>query len=240
MVLLNDVQRTVVVQQIQYIALCDATTSSRVFRNCGRTFSKCSTTVGGQCPFRDAEAFSHHLRIKLMDSPESFVKSQIACVVKNVLCELRHGRKPRSTSSHLHCLLFWCFWNIFSFLLLTFNMEKHSLFFEKNGNTTSPFFYGQKIFVCALSSFKSLLWILISVIQKTEQICTLLFSFNFCNIFLKKCLSTFFTTSLHILEKNLMFYFALLKTLSVDPQSKKKPLVFFLERSSSCVIFLDC
>ena len=93
-VLVKDVQRTVVVQQIQYIALCDATTSSRVFRNCGRISPKCSTTVGGQCPFRDAEAFSHHFRIKLMDSPESLVKSQIACVVENVLCELRFGRKP--------------------------------------------------------------------------------------------------------------------------------------------------
>ena len=38
--------------------------------------------------------------------PESLVKSQIARVVKIVLCELRLERKPRSMSSRIHYLLF--------------------------------------------------------------------------------------------------------------------------------------
>ena len=57
------------------------------------------------------------------------------------------------------------FWNIFSFLLLTFNTKKNSLFFEKNGNTTSPF-YGQKIFVCALCCANPFLGFSFSVISK--------------------------------------------------------------------------
>ena len=93
--LLKDVQRTVVVPQIQYIALCDATTSSRVFRNCERISSKCSYNDGWSMSLSWCRGFFPTiLRIKLMDSPESLVKSQIACVVKNVLCELRFGRKP--------------------------------------------------------------------------------------------------------------------------------------------------
>ena len=56
------------------------------------------------CPCRDAEAFSHHSKEK-KTHPESFVKNQIARVVKIVLCELRSGRKPRSLSSLLRYLL---------------------------------------------------------------------------------------------------------------------------------------
>ena len=123
-----------------------------------------------------------------MDSPESFVKSQIAWVVKIVLCGLRHGRKPRSMSSLLHCLCFSffvtsfltiiCFFqSIFSFLSSTFNKEKHSLFFEKNGNTTSPFLWSKNLCLCSLFvQFKSLHWILIFFdFKKQNKICTLHF-----------------------------------------------------------------
>ena len=37
---------------------------------------------------------------------ESFVKNQIACLARIVLCEHRLGRKPRSMSSLPHCILF--------------------------------------------------------------------------------------------------------------------------------------
>ena len=94
----------IVVLEIWYIAVCDATTCS--------LNSECSETVEddlqnavqrwcGQCPCRDALAFSHQKRRSLSTS-ENFVKNQIACVVKMVLC----GRKRRSTSSHLHYLPF--------------------------------------------------------------------------------------------------------------------------------------
>ena len=98
-------KKTVVVPQIQYIAVCDATTCS--------LNSECSETLeddlqnavqrwSGQCPCSDAVAFSHQKRWNLSPS-ESFVKNLIACVVKKmVLC----GRKHRSMSSHLHYLLF--------------------------------------------------------------------------------------------------------------------------------------
>ena len=104
MVLLMCRKKTVVVPQIQYIAVCDATTCS--------LNSECLETLEddlqnavqrwcGQCPCSDALAFSHRKRGNLSPS-ESFVKNLIACVVKMVLC----GRKPRSMSSHLHYLLF--------------------------------------------------------------------------------------------------------------------------------------
>ena len=95
---------------IQYIAVCHGKTNSRNL--------ECSETVeadlqnavqrwSGQCLSRNAEAFSHHSKEKTWwNHPESVVKSQIACAVKTLLCGLRHGRKPRSMSSHLHYLLF--------------------------------------------------------------------------------------------------------------------------------------
>ena len=97
-------KKTVVVPQIQYIAVCDATTYS--------LNSECSETLEddlqnavqrwcGQCPCSDALASSHQKKGNLSPS-KSFVKNLIACVVKIVLC----GRKPRSKSSHLHYLLF--------------------------------------------------------------------------------------------------------------------------------------
>ena len=83
-------KKTVVVPQIQYIAVCDATTCS--------LNSECSETVEddlqnavqrwcGQCPCRDALAFSHQ-KMGSLSTSESFVKSQIACSVRIVLCEL--------------------------------------------------------------------------------------------------------------------------------------------------------
>ena len=104
MVLLMYRKKTVVVPQIQYIAVCDATTCS--------LNSECSETLeddlqnavqrwSGQCPCSDAVAFSHQKRWNLSPS-ENFVKNLIACVVKMVLC----GRTYRSMSSHLHYLLF--------------------------------------------------------------------------------------------------------------------------------------
>ena len=90
--------------QKKTVVVCDATACS--------LNSECSETVEddlqnavqrwcGQCPCSDALAFSHQKRGSLSPS-ESFVKNQIACVVKMVLC----GRKHRSTSSHLHYLPF--------------------------------------------------------------------------------------------------------------------------------------
>ena len=103
--------------------------------------------------------------------PESVVKNQIACVVKIVLCRLRHGRKPRSMSSLLHCLLFFFFVTSFLTIILFseylfisivyFSTKRNTLFSLTRMGTQHLLFYGQKIFVCALCLFKSLLWVLI-------------------------------------------------------------------------------
>ena len=45
MVLLNDVQKIVVVPQIQYIAVCDATTSSPKLQMCSETVDICSKSM---------------------------------------------------------------------------------------------------------------------------------------------------------------------------------------------------
>ena len=87
----------------------------RVFRNCGRS-AKRNTTDG----VVNVPVVMHWLffTIKNWLSPsENFVKSQIACSVRIVLCELRLGWWSRSMSSHLHYLLFsftFFFCNIFS------------------------------------------------------------------------------------------------------------------------------
>ena len=44
-VLLNDVQKIVVVPQIQYIAVCDATTSSPKLQECSETLDICSKSM---------------------------------------------------------------------------------------------------------------------------------------------------------------------------------------------------
>ena len=93
--------------------------------------------------------------------------------------------------------------SIFSFLSSTFNKEKHSLFFEKNGNTTYTFFYGQKIFVCALGLCKSLLFVLIFFDFKNRTDFDTPFKrVLFCNLcwekprasLLKICCSSWFTS----------------------------------------------
>ena len=79
---------------------------------------------------------------------ESFVKNQIACLVRTVLCERRLGRM----SSLLHYLLFsftFFFCNVFSVIsaftgffhiFCPFSVQRNVLFFlNKLENTTSPF-----------------------------------------------------------------------------------------------------
>ena len=110
-VLLKEVQKNVVVQQIQYIAVCHGKTKFpqfTVFRNCGSWPAKCSTTMEWSMPLSWCRSFFPPFNKKKTwwNQPESFVKSHIACVVKTVLCGLRPGRKPRSMSSHLHHVLF--------------------------------------------------------------------------------------------------------------------------------------
>ena len=117
---LKVVQELVVVLQIQCMAVCDGKTRS-LSLECSETVEIPQTATqrkGGQCPCRGAKAFSHHSKKKnaWLSPPGSRVKSQIACVVKIVLCELRLERKPRSMSCNLHHLLFsfQFFCNIFS------------------------------------------------------------------------------------------------------------------------------
>ena len=84
MVLLDDVQKIVVLPQIQYIAVCHGKTNSLNL--------ECSETVeddlqnavqrwSGQCPCRDAEAFSHLSTKKKLDGINSFLDVlEIPCV----------------------------------------------------------------------------------------------------------------------------------------------------------------
>ena len=67
MVLLNDVQKIVVVPQIQYIAVCDATTSSPKLQMCSETVDICSKSMewlmflswcrGSFTPFKTIKTF---------------------------------------------------------------------------------------------------------------------------------------------------------------------------------------
>ena len=61
----KDVQKTVVVPQIQYIAVCDITTSSPILQ-CSETVDGLQNAINrwcGQCPCRDALAFFDHKKI---------------------------------------------------------------------------------------------------------------------------------------------------------------------------------
>ena len=93
----NDVQKTVVVPQIQYIAVCDAKTSSHnlVCSETVEVLQNAENRNGGRCPCRDALALSPPFNTKkrCLSPSESFVKNQVACVVRIVLCEIRVGRK---------------------------------------------------------------------------------------------------------------------------------------------------
>ena len=109
-VLVKVVQELVVVPQIQCIAVYDGKTRS-INLQCSETVEVPQTAIqrkGGQCPCRGAQAFSHHSKKKeaRLSPPGSRVKSQIACVVKIVLWELRLERKHRSMSCHVYYLLF--------------------------------------------------------------------------------------------------------------------------------------
>ena len=110
-----------------HCCVCDATTSSPNLEFSETVEDDLQNAVQrwcGQCPCRDAEAFSHQSWFSL---PESFVKSHVACGGKIVVCELRFGHKPRSMSSHLHYLLFSCiFCDIFS------EKKSRSRFFTKS------------------------------------------------------------------------------------------------------------
>ena len=72
---------------------------------------------------------------------KSFVKNQIACLARIVLCERRLGRKPRSISSLLHDLLFslkFFFCNIFSHNI-SLLLRRNSLVSDgKYTHNTSP------------------------------------------------------------------------------------------------------
>ena len=114
---------------------------------------------------------------------KSFVKNQIACLVRIVLCERRLGRnKPdqcRLFSSAFFCpllflwRLFWkfYFYSIFSFLLSIFSLKKHSLLFEQIGEHNISFLLPRKTFSLCSLLLRSLLWIrnLLFVFSKTKQ-----------------------------------------------------------------------
>ena len=116
----KDVQKTVVVPQIKYIAVCDATTTSPKLQVCSETVEVLRNAVnrqGGRCPCCDAFAFSHNSKQakKSLSPSESSVKNQIACSIWNVLCGLRHGRKLQTMSvvqiSSLDSHFLWFFKN---------------------------------------------------------------------------------------------------------------------------------
>ena len=79
MVLLNDVQRTVVVPQIQYIAVCDATTSSPKLQECSETVDVGSKSMSGQCSCRGAwcRSFFPPFKTKKLSASLNFVLSVV-------------------------------------------------------------------------------------------------------------------------------------------------------------------
>ena len=110
MLLLKDVQKTVVVTQIQYITVCDATASLpkfRVFRKCVSS-AKCRKSKGWSLSLSWCiGSFSTIQHKKESLSPSvSFVKNQVACLVRIVLCELRLGRK-KPDQCRLFCTTFF-------------------------------------------------------------------------------------------------------------------------------------
>ena len=117
MVLLKVVQEPVVVPEIQFIlqfVMERQVPSKKSVQKLWR-FRKAQYNDKAVNVFlvMQTEAFSHHPKQKKkawLNPPERLVKSQIACVVEIVLCEMRLGRKPRSVSSHLHYLLFSLIW----------------------------------------------------------------------------------------------------------------------------------
>ena len=76
---------------------CEATTRSHKLE-CSETVQVPQSAViryGGRCLCRDAEALSHHSKKReSLSLVESFVRSQIVCLVRIVFCELRLGSKP--------------------------------------------------------------------------------------------------------------------------------------------------
>ena len=97
MVLLKDVQKNCrgATDSVHYRVSCnDKPPNSEVFRNCGSS-AKAESREGGQCHCRDAFAFHHYSKQEKgsLSPSESFVKNQIACLVRVVLCERRLVRK---------------------------------------------------------------------------------------------------------------------------------------------------
>ena len=120
----------------------DKFTKFRVFRNCGRSAKRNTTDGVVNVPVVMHWPF---FTIKNWLRPsESFVKSQIACSVRIVLCELRLGWWSRSMSSHLHYLLFSFSFFVASFLKRVSLCHFSNVYFSrkhlwKNGNTTYSF-----------------------------------------------------------------------------------------------------
>ena len=107
-----------------------------VLWNCGAS-KKRSTTIRWSMSFSWCRGFfppSKKQKKAWLSPPERLVKSQIACVVEIVLCELQLERKPRSMSAHFHYFLFSLkFFEhlfpfpLFHFILKSFLMVYYSL-----------------------------------------------------------------------------------------------------------------
>ena len=92
MVLPKDVPKTVVVPQIQFITVCDATTSLPIWSvQKLEVLQNAENRKGGRCPCRDALVSSYRSKQKQgsLSPSVSFVKNQIACLVRIVWCERR-------------------------------------------------------------------------------------------------------------------------------------------------------
>ena len=145
MVLLKDVQKN-----------CRGATDSVHFRvSCNdKTLNlECSETVevlqnaesrqGGQCHWRDAFAFHHYSKQEKgsLSPSESFVKNQIACLVRVVLCERRLVRKnPINvvSSPRPSVLLRFFFCNIFSHNISLLQRRNSLVSDGKYTHNTSP------------------------------------------------------------------------------------------------------
>ena len=84
----------------------------------GYSSAKCGKPLVVDVPVVMHWLFSHHSNQKKrsLSPSESSVKNQTACSVRNVLCELPHGRKHHQNRL-FSTTFFFC--NIFSFLLST-------------------------------------------------------------------------------------------------------------------------
>ena len=118
----KDVQKTVVVPQIRYIAVCDATTSSpnfRVFRNCGRS-AKCNKPKGWSMTLSRKRKLFFGFSCSLISKKEHTCTLHCFCFFekKSPFCAIFVGKTPCFSLKNILLLLVYLLFSHLSLIVV--------------------------------------------------------------------------------------------------------------------------